>query len=223
MTAARPVIDPVTAVALQAAITPERLSSYLAECGGDLPAALELYRWNGEMAGALWETLGHVEVLLRNTLCARMDLRQRRSGRPASWLADAASGLDQRARDDIAVARARVKAKGKRASDGQIISELGFGFWRFLLARRYQSSLWPDLAGGFPNAPTRRLSVVENPMVRLHAFRNRLAHQQRIWSEPIEDRYDDCILLSGFVDASVATWIDASSSVSTVFAARPRP
>ena len=39
--------------------------------------------------------------------------------------------------------------------DGQTISALGFGFWRFLLGRRYQTGLWPDLAAGFPHAPTR--------------------------------------------------------------------
>lgn len=72
----------------------------------------------------------------------------------------------------------------KPTSDGQVISELSFGFRRFLLARRYQGQLWPDLATGFPHTPSRRRQLVEDPVVRLHEFRNRLAHHQRVVSEP---------------------------------------
>lgn len=57
--------------------------------------------------------------------------------------------------DDIVKARRRVRAKTKAPTDGQIISKLGFGFWRFLVARRYQTERWPDLASGFRYAPNR--------------------------------------------------------------------
>lgn len=175
--------------------------------------AVELYRWNGELSGAMWETLGHVEVLLRNALADRMAARQQRLGRSMSWLEDPTVGLDRRGRDDVAKAQRRVRAKRKPTSDGQVISELSFGFWRFLLARRYQGQLWPDLATGFPHAPSRRRQVVKDPVVRLHEFRNRLAHHQRVWSEPVAARLEDCLLLTGFIDPAVRDWIAATSPV----------
>jgi hypothetical protein len=42
------------------------------------------------------------------------------------------------------------------------------------------TGLWPDLASGFPYAPDRELGTVEGPLARLHVFRNRLAHHQRV-------------------------------------------
>jgi len=206
---------------VQDAVSPERLSSYRERCGGDLIAAVELYRWNGELAGAFWESLGHVEVLLRNTLAERLASRQVRLGRSLSWLDDGVIGLDTRGRDDIVKARGRVRAKKKAPTDGQIISELGFGFWRFLVARRYQAELWPDLASGSRYAPNRARRTLEDPIVRLHEFRNRLAHHQRIWSEPVEQRYEDCLLVAGFIDPIVRDWIAATSPVPTVLARCP--
>lgn len=125
------------------------------------------------------------------------------------------------ARDDISKARRRVHAKKKAPTDGQIISELGFGFWRFLMARRYQADLWPDLASGFPYAPNRARRTLEDPIVRLHEFPNRLAHHQRIWSEPVEQRYEDCLLVAWFIDPIVRDWIAVTSPVPVVLARRP--
>jgi hypothetical protein len=181
MTDGSPSHDLLLAQRMETTVSSERFAGYLAHCGGgDAAAAVELYRWNGELAGAFWESLGHVEVVLRNTLDNRMRHRQRRRRTPDSWLSDPTVGLDQRGRADIVKARRRVASKCKQPGDGQLVSELGFGFWRFLLARRYQSDLWPDLAGGFPNAPSRDRRGVEEPVVRLHDFRNRIAHQQRV-------------------------------------------
>jgi hypothetical protein len=173
------------------------------------------------LSGAFWETLGHVEVLLRNALSEQRATRQRRRGRGGSWLFDPATSLDQRGRDDIVKARRRVQTKGKTPTDGQIISELGFGFWRFLVARRYQATLWPDLASGFPHAPNRARRTVEDPIVRLHEFRNRVAHHERIWSESVEDRYRDCLLLAGLIDRYLRDWISATSRVPDLLRRRP--
>jgi hypothetical protein len=166
-------------------------------------------------------TLGHVEVLLRNALAERMQARQHRLSRATSWLDDPLVGLDQRGRDDIATAQRRVRTKGKRPGEGQVVSELSFGFWRFLVARRYQTVLWPDLASGFPHAPSRSRVIVEDPIVRLYDLRNRLAHQQRVWSEPVADRYADSMLLAGYIDPQVRDWLAATSPVPGVLAAKP--
>lgn len=175
--------------------------------------AVELYQYNGRLAGAFWETLGHVEVFLRDTLAERMATRQKRRESSTSWLDDYAVGLDRRALTDIATAQRRVRSKRKQPGDGQIVSELSFGFWRFLLAKRYQTTIWPDLAAGFPHAESRSRVLIEDPVVRLHEFRNRIAHQQRIWTEPVADRYADCLYLGVTINPDVTNWIAETSPV----------
>ena len=112
----------------------------------------------------------------------------------------------------VAAARARVRQKRKRVTPGQTISEMSFGFWRFLIARRH-TNLWPDLVGAFPNSPDRRRETVEEPIARLHDFRNRLAHHQRIWNRLPGARYADLMLVAGFIDAELPAWIERTSAV----------
>src|ERR1700691_2385136 len=151
---------------LQRLFSAEWLSTYVDPCGGDFAAAVEMYRWNSAITAAFWEPIGHLEVALRNTLDVRLAARHRRLERQGSWLDDPAHELSSRARLDIESARDRVRQKGKRASDGQTISELSFGFWRFLITKKL-TGLWPDLASGFPHAPDRQLGTVESPLARL--------------------------------------------------------
>jgi len=119
----KPRVDAATAGRIEQAVSPERLASYRARAGGDLVTAVELYRWNGELSGAMWETLDHVEVLVRNARADRMAARQQRLRRPVSWLNDPTVGLDRRGRDDIAKAQRRVRVKRKPPSDGQVIRD----------------------------------------------------------------------------------------------------
>lgn len=64
----RPSAASATAALVQAHLAVPRVATYLDACNGDLDRALRLYRWNARLAGALWEALGHGEVLLRNTI-----------------------------------------------------------------------------------------------------------------------------------------------------------
>jgi len=68
--------------------------------------------------GTAPQPLGHLEVALRNAMGTALADRQRRNGLAGSWLDDLGRVLDSRARTDIAVARRRVRRKGKRPSDG---------------------------------------------------------------------------------------------------------
>ncbi len=205
---------------LERLFSAERLGAYLAHCNGDFIAALDLYCWNSSITAALWEPIGHLEVALRNVLDAQLTARHERLGRPGSWLDDPAQELSDRAREDIATARERVRRKGKRISTGQTISELGFGFWRYLITRKL-TRLWPDLAGGFQYAPNRRLGTVEVPLNRLHVFRNRLAHHERIWNRGPADRYEDLLALAGYIDPTLRSWIVGTSRVPQVLSGRP--
>lgn len=205
---------------LEQLLSSERLSTYVDACGAFEPA-IELYRWNAAVSAAFWPSLGHLEVALRNAMSDSLAARHRRLDRQGSWLDDPAGDLDARMRGHVAAARARIRKQGKRADDAQTVSELGFGFWRFLLTKR-RTGLWPDLASAFPGAPDRRRETVEDPVARLHELRNRIAHHQRIWNRDLAARYADVLLVAGFLDADLPGWIARSCAVPALLRARPR-
>ena len=182
---------------------------------------MRLYRWNAAITAAFWEPIGHLEVALRNSLAAQLAGRHARLGQSGSWLDDPGQELSSRARDDIGAARDRVRQKGKRASEGQTISELSFGFWRFLITKKL-TGLWPDLAGGFPDAPDRQRETVEKPIARLHDFRNRLAHHQPVWNRQPQERYEDLLARAGYIDPALPGWIEVTSTVVRALDSEPR-
>lgn len=200
---------------LERLFSAERLGAYVEHCGGNFPAAVRLYEWNAALSAAFWEPIGHLEVAMRNAMSGRLAARHLRLGRTDTWLDDPHNELTRRARHVIGLARTRVRQRGKTASDAQTISELSFGFWRFLITRR-MTGFWPDLAVAFPHAPDRRRETVEEPITRLHDFRNRLAHHQRIWSRSPGARYEDLMRVAGYIDPDLPAWIDASSAVPTL-------
>jgi hypothetical protein len=81
--------------------------------------------------------------------------------------------------------------------------------------------LWPDLASVFPHAPNRSLRTVENPVARLHEFRNRLAHQEPVHAYPLSARHEDLLTVLGYIDPLVADWVATRSRVPAVLAQRP--
>ncbi|MFE6904100.1 hypothetical protein ACFVFJ_46145 [Streptomyces sp. NPDC057717] len=214
-------IEPPDDKAVIELISPDRLNPYLAACAGDTAAALALYRWNSDLAAAFFEPLGHLEIMLRNALDARLVARQQRRSRTTEWYTDTAVPLSGNARGDIAQARQRAGRNAPVIPRGKIIAELGFGFWRFLLAHQYKTSLCPDLAGAFPHAPNRALPTVEDPVKRLHKFRNRIAHHEGIWHLPLEARRDDVQTVLGFIAPTAAAWVADASRINDVLARRP--
>ncbi|WP_424183936.1 hypothetical protein ACOBQX_18465 [Actinokineospora sp. G85] len=204
------------------------MTTYLERCDSDAARAAELYVWNAHASAAFWQTLGHLEVALRNTMSSRMAARHQRLRRAGtSWLDDPAHELQQPAKDEILKARSRVSRAQRTVSHDHTVAELNFGFWRFLLVRHYQGLFWPDLASGFPHAPNRRPETIEKPVARLHKFRNRLAHHETSWNKDLGARFADIRKVLGYVDPELEKWVISHCGVSAVLATcpveRPRP
>ncbi|MDT3724541.1 hypothetical protein ROS62_06415 [Streptomyces sp. DSM 41972] len=85
-----------------------RSSRTSSRSAGDSTAALALYRWNSDLAAAFLEPLGHLEIMLRNALDARLVDRQQHRGRTTEWYIDRQVPLSGKARGDIAQAHERV-------------------------------------------------------------------------------------------------------------------
>jgi hypothetical protein len=210
-----------TALLLQRHLSAPRLATYVRATGGDLDRAVELYLWNAAVAGALWEVLGHVEVVLRNVLHDALTVRHQRLGRAGQWYDDPARELAQHARDDITRARQRLQRAGAPLLPGKIVAELSFGFWRFLLARRYTATLWPALRPAFRYLPGSDRRLLEAPVARLHVLRNRVAHHEPLLSEPLPDRYTDLLDVVGFVHPQLRSWLDTHNRLQATLAQRP--
>lgn len=200
---------------LETYLSVERLEPYRAAVGGDLAAAEELYQANLAASGAFYEELAAFEVVFRNALAHQ--LARWHGRRPGHWYDDPHRLLSDRSRDDIQAARARVERLGRPETPGRVVAELSFGFWRFLLARQYEKSLWtPHLRHAFPGLrPQARRSVYDRAS-RLNHLRNRIAHHEPIHRRDLAQDHQDLVEVARWINPTVATWIEDLSRVASV-------
>lgn len=215
--------------ALETHFSETRLRQYLDEFSGDKTHALQLYRWNAQLAAAFFVDLGHVDVALRNALDVRMQARHVSLGRAGTWLDDPCgelgrnqqgSGRHRQPYKDISSARSRVHKNNKPDSHGQVLSETSFGLWHQLVSKRW-TNLWPDLADAFPHAPNRARDTVAEPVAELRELRNRIGHHHRIWTLNGSVLHSRILEVAHYIDPDLGAWIGANSDVPALLAASP--
>ncbi|WP_125773746.1 hypothetical protein [Antribacter gilvus] len=188
-----------------AVLSRDRLGPYVRRAGSD-DDGLALYEWNGEVGGALHACLGYAEVVLRNALHEQLSriAQDRRFSDP--WYVSLAPLLDLRAQADVASARDRATRNGRTETEGRVIAELTFGFWRYLVSAKYDRTLWRvGLHRAFPhlNATLRQVSKL---LQRLNDLRNRIAHHEPIFNRDLAQLHRDVDQLMRWLDADLATW-----------------
>ena len=206
-----------------------RMNTYLRSSFGNYERAVALYRWNSELASAYWEAIAYVEVALRNLLDKRMTQRQLLLGRSTHWIFDDDYELG-RSKDpsveskqpfkEIGDAMRRVRKNGKPLTPDQIISELSFGFWHQLVSKK-QLFLWPELAAGFINAPSRRQSYISNLTLEIRDLRNRIGHHHRLGTDAIEGGFQALNLLADSMDKELVVWIGSNSRINNLIKTNP--
>ncbi|HET8684200.1 MAG TPA: hypothetical protein VFM54_20350 [Micromonosporaceae bacterium] len=144
-------MTPAELAMIERRLSAERLSAYRTAVGDDLERAIYLYEWNRDLTSALGATLGDIEVVVRNAMHEQLTRWSASKHGQPWWYLDPNAVLTDRAREDITKARDRATYDGKPETPGRVVAELGFGFWRYLLARRYERVLWlPCLRHAFP-------------------------------------------------------------------------
>lgn len=205
-------------------LTSERLSSYVRWSGGDVGAAFALYEWNMAASAAVLHTTGMVEVIVRNAMDrALVSLAQRRTW--PSWFDSAP--LDQRGKSDIRKARDRAtRSVGRREVHGKVVAELSLGFWRYLAASRYLTTLWtPALFRAFPAGPDDKLHQQRQVDRNLHDLlivRNRAAHHEPIHRRDLSRDLSAAIEVTSWVDQSAGDWVADLSTLQSIIACKPR-
>lgn len=194
-----------------------RMSTYLAACGQDVPAAVDLYRWNLDISMALFETTHYLEVGLRNRVDEALTAL---AGAGQDWLdAPPTVPLNAGTQGVIRTARSHASRAGHVPTHGHVIAELTFGFWPYMFAANYNRTLWrPALKDAFPAAT--RVQMHDN-LTEISAFRNRLAHHEPIFALDLPAKYELVLATAELVDSRLGWWIDATSRVDAVLRARP--
>lgn len=212
-------------------LSPQRFATYLTAADGDRLRALALYEWNARVSAALLHDLGHLEVGLRNACDRALS-----GGTPISWT-DPANTLfqplvlnrggrlvdvNERFREQIADAvRQATTSTTPVPQHGDVVAQLGFGFWRYLGSKAHEKTVWvPLLNTAFPKGTDRR-SDVDEPLTRLNRIRNRVAHHEPLLDANLGQRLRDVLGLAGRLNRQLETHIAAFSTVSQHVARRP--
>jgi hypothetical protein len=214
----------VPAEILKQRLSAQRIGGYVEATAGDLDAAIALYEWNCAIAAALFEVLGDVEVIVRNALHDSLTSWHARGQFAGKWHDNGHGLLAPRELADVTAALLRLKRYRKPVSSGAVVAELNFGFWRYLLTKKYSSTLWPAVGRtAFPNMDHRRPQLLWARMARLHDLRNRIAHHEPIHWRDIALDLTDCLMVIRAVCPVSEAWSRDRARVLQVLALRPVP
>ena len=196
----------------------DRLAPY-AHAAGSPDAAEALYQWNADVSAALWRTLGHVEVLVRNALHRELtDWSQHQHGTDR-WYVAIDRLISYETRNDIRLARRRGTRNGRAETPGRVVAELNLGFWRFLLARRYDGTLWRYCM--YRAFPGQRRAEVERAIATLHVLRNRIGHHEPVHNRPVADLLALALDVATWIDPAARDWITAGDTTPLLISRRP--
>lgn len=190
-------------------ISRARLQGYLSKTDDDLQRAIALYTWNSRMSAECFIAIGHLEVLLRNTIDTAFQDYCADSLRGIPWFLQLHSGLHKTEQENIATAREHLAREGKPDSRDRVIAQLTFGFWTRLFGKTYDE-LWKRclhkvFANGMNPSITRREVVALLEHVRL--IRNHAAHQNFMKREDVANAANDILHLADLISPSYATWM----------------
>lgn len=111
--------------ALDRSITPTRMSTYLAAASNDEELARRLYLWDRKLSVAFLADLAILEVALRNAMSAQLEAEW-----GSEWYKNLDLPLDERSANALNAAWNQI---GDPKTQGKLVAQCMFGFWRGLL------------------------------------------------------------------------------------------
>jgi hypothetical protein len=199
-------------------VSDARFAPFLAAAERDDVLAADLYEWHAELAGRLFSTFHHFEILVRNAIDERLGDGQPQVPLRDTWLMDFGvlqpNGIKQ-----VIVAVERLE-KGKEISRSRVVAGVSFGFWAGLFSKGYEELRRHHLRHVFAAAALQRKDLTA-PMRELQTFRNRLAHHDCLLRQPIGHRHDQMMRIADWIDPAAAEWIAGQSGVAELLEERP--
>lgn len=169
-------------------ISPERMRRYLIACHYDTKKAMTLYRYNLKLSQEMFTVISCFEVVLRNKIDQEM-----KAHFGSDWLRDSIleNGIFysdknvSKTKDIIAKAYDEMSENGKY-THSKLITEMGFGVWKFMYNNVQYAKTKKCLLKIFPNKPKSTPEIhynnlyVFNELDRINYIRNRIAHHEPI-------------------------------------------
>jgi hypothetical protein len=164
---------------LRKVLSHDRLERYRTNGGTDIDM-IATYYWNIEICETLYQTLGALEMALRNTMSDALSQHFNRS----DWY-DQPHFLQKREATTVFTTKFDLENEGKQIVPGRVIAGQTFGFWTSLLSGGY--SVWSTnnhalVKVAFPHAPIQQQyrKRVHERMNAIRLFRNRVFHYESI-------------------------------------------
>ena len=174
------------------------------------------------MSAALFEVIGHVEVVLRNSIHQEMVSWCRANGHDENWFLNGHGFLDHRAVRDVEKVLNRLRKSDSDLVPDELVSELNFGFWRYLMTTRYLTNLWVwAISKAFPAHLTLETRPLFSRVRRTHRLRNLVAHHEPIFSRRIDLVLLDAYLVVRAIDPEIERWVRERSRVEELLIAKP--
>lgn len=203
---------------LEQRLTTVRMAPYFSASSGDQDATLNLYAWNVKVSAALFADLSITEVVLRNALDTALRNKYQHGAFPRPWYEQVRLSPLGRAQVDQAVKF----ATGPTQND--VVAQLGFGFWKSLVSRTYQTTIWPVVRHCFLDDPDRqqaRRDGVYSLVDQLAFLRNRIAHHEPIFRRDLGRQHDILLDLTGSICQVTRVWVEEQSDVPTLLTVKP--
>jgi hypothetical protein len=162
---------------------PARFDKYSQIYGPDPLDKIAHYHWNTKVSEALLPTLGHCEILLRNSIDKVLVKKYGEMWFDGAFrLLEGENKALTKAKED---ASRKEDMRGRLTNHDDIVSELSFRFWTNLLLSEYSRTVWNFLLiyGAFPNIPAdlkdkrRAARLVFSDACDI---RNRVCHGERV-------------------------------------------
>ena len=178
----------------------KRLDKYLSYTDNNISKAIELYNLNLKLSESLYTPLSYFEIFLRNTCNDKLkkELGDYWSDNKKVMI----SGnkikdkkvLDKinKAKNEVIQNKKRLKINNYIPTNSDVVSNLPFGFWTYLLYKNYELKIWnPYLKSAFDNFSRKELYKTVDITREL---RNRVFHYEPIiFDKRLEEKYNNII------------------------------
>jgi Abi-like protein len=174
---------------LEQAVSVPRINRYIAACGGNYNRVNQLYVANIRLSSKLFAVLGMFEITLRNAIDNHYKGQFSVRNGSAEWLQteSSANGFLSsptlarggfQSRQNVSLVLTNL---GYRYTHDKAVSELSFGFWRYMFAAKEFAAAGSTLLRIFPARPRGvNHTDVYNRLTEINRLRNRIAHHQPI-------------------------------------------
>lgn len=178
---------------IEKSLSVPRFQRYVRETNGNRNDAAKLYHWNIAASQSLYFPLQMLEISARNGIARALTDKF-----GSNWHLDGRFLKSLHKHHSDTLAKAVMKTKQTQPSVNVLISELTFGFWCSLLAKRYHVPIgWASrLSLAFPNLPASETRpVIEQYLSDARLLRNRISHHEPIITLRLQDKHQTIMRL----------------------------